>query len=302
MASKAEHTRATDNLPLGFLVKEAFVSHLVSHPPEITFAESKQWDTARSVRRHAHPDLYQLDYFWGGRGVYELSGDVFEIGSGRFVICGPGDSHSISVVSAEGLKSLGLKFRLAPVTHEGAERWLRFSRVFEVGPDLRGRLVSLLRKAVGHVVLGEAEDRIIGGHALEEFLVLLAGSAFSDGLLSVAPDRSTGRVAEEVLRYYEAHHAQRCTLTEVAQALGLSKFHLIRRFAEETGETPHRALTRIRLDHTRELLLRTRQSLSEIARQVGLKKPSHLSRLFKERFAVTPQAFRRGAARRSGGA
>ena len=88
------------------------------------------------------------------------------------------------------------------------------------------------------------------------------------------------------------HLAERVTLTDLAKRVGLSKFHLVRRYRKLTGRTPMADARLLRLQTARDLLLTTALPLKEIAPRVGLGDVYRLCRLFRQHFQTTPGALR----------
>ena len=80
---------------------------------------------------------------------------------------------------------------------------------------------------------------------------------------------------------------------EAAKEAGLSRFHFIRRFQAEVGETPHRYLVFLRVHLAKQLLV-TRPDLRvhEIGRMVGYSDPTAFARVFKTRSGASPQRYR----------
>lgn len=82
------------------------------------------------------------------------------------------------------------------------------------------------------------------------------------------------------------------TLSEVAEAVGLSQFHFARAFRHSTGLTPQQYLVRQRINLTKELLLEGDLPLVEVSIQAGFKNQSHFTTLFRKFTGFTPKAFR----------
>jgi AraC family chemosensory pili system transcriptional regulator ChpD len=79
-------------------------------------------------------------------------------------------------------------------------------------------------------------------------------------------------------------------LDEVAEAVGLSKFHLLRTFKAATGLTPWRYQVQLRLATARDLL-RAGTPASQVAVICGFFDQSHFTRLFRASYGITPAAF-----------
>lgn len=94
----------------------------------------------------------------------------------------------------------------------------------------------------------------------------------------------------QVLEYIEAHLAGDLSQAAVAAVAGVSQYHFARQFRRSTGETLHRYVVERRLEAARRLLGEGRSSVVEVAALAGFADQSHLHRLFKARFGVTPGA------------
>lgn len=93
------------------------------------------------------------------------------------------------------------------------------------------------------------------------------------------------------------------TLARVAQAEGISERYLQKLF-EGTGDNFTHYLRQRRLHRTRDELANpanASQSVSEIAFRCGFNDAAHFSRAFRERFGLSPRAFRRQEAERLAG-
>ena len=79
---------------------------------------------------------------------------------------------------------------------------------------------------------------------------------------------------------------------ELAQALGISKSHLVREFYKHTGTTPGKYLNNIRIDAVKRLLVNTSLSLNSIALQTGFSGDNYLCKAFKKATGETPMAYK----------
>ena len=84
-------------------------------------------------------------------------------------------------------------------------------------------------------------------------------------------------------------------LTEagLARSACLSVSRLAHLFRQQTGVTPLQMLKSIKLQRAAGLLLTPQTSVKEIAGSLGFRTVSHFTRLFKDRYLVTPCEFRR---------
>ena len=93
-----------------------------------------------------------------------------------------------------------------------------------------------------------------------------------------------------------AHFADVYGVEELAEALGVSKGHLIRSFTAATGQSPGRYLTGVRLMAAKQLLREENYTLETVAGLCGFSGANYLCRVFKKEFGTSPAAFRRSHA------
>lgn len=88
-------------------------------------------------------------------------------------------------------------------------------------------------------------------------------------------------------RYYD-----RITLHEIASEVFVSPFHFSRVFAQDTGVTPGRFLTSIRLFEAKRLLLTTSMTVSDIVCSVGYSSVGTFTKRFTQSVGLTPTQYR----------
>ena len=76
----------------------------------------------------------------------------------------------------------------------------------------------------------------------------------------------------------------------------MSKYHFLRIFKSVVGCTPIEYRNRIRLEHAKELLCDTSQTVGEIAASLGFGSNVYFSNVFKEKFGVSPSQYRKNNA------
>jgi AraC family transcriptional regulator len=124
---------------------------------------------------------------------------------------------------------------------------------------------------------------------------LIAGHTSLRGI----PTRLTHqRIGPRALRlideYIEANLGADMRIGDLAALAGMSRFHFARVFRATVGTTPHRYVLERRLERARRLLKTTAAAVRDIAVVTGFADQSHLTRLMKRRFGVTPGVLRSG--------
>lgn len=94
---------------------------------------------------------------------------------------------------------------------------------------------------------------------------------------------------------------QRLNLEELARQGKVSRFHLIKLFARQTGLTPMAYLQQVRISEAKRLLHQTDWTVERIADAVGLAPSSYLIMVFKQLEGVTPGQYRKRWINRSTG-
>jgi AraC family transcriptional regulator len=87
--------------------------------------------------------------------------------------------------------------------------------------------------------------------------------------------------------------AEPLTLADIAAEAHLSVYHFIRVFRAATGETPHRFLTRLRVERARRLLANDTLTVGQIAERCGFASPGAFSAAFLSHVGVRPSAYRK---------
>jgi AraC-like DNA-binding protein len=121
--------------------------------------------------------------------------------------------------------------------------------------------------------------------------LLLSALAARAGAVDPAHPRRIGRA----VAYIRAHHRQRLTVEEIAQAACCSVSHLHALFQRYLGTSPMDYVTEIRLDEAMSRLVGGDDSIGAIALDTGHADQSVLTRSMKRRRGVTPAAYRRRA-------
>jgi AraC-like DNA-binding protein len=98
----------------------------------------------------------------------------------------------------------------------------------------------------------------------------------------------------KALRLLQHNPAHGWTVASLAEAVGVSRAALARRFTDLVGEPPMSFLTEWRLALAADLLQESDATIESIARQVGYGSAFALSTAFKRHFGVSPRDHRQG--------
>lgn len=101
------------------------------------------------------------------------------------------------------------------------------------------------------------------------------------------------RLVERALALVEKSFMQDLSDEMVAHQLNMSTSHFRFLFKKISGQPFHKYLMSVRLEKARKMLLEGNQSVSAVAESVGFSGLSHFSRVFTQRFNVSPTSIRR---------
>lgn len=93
-------------------------------------------------------------------------------------------------------------------------------------------------------------------------------------------------------RYVHANLDADLSLDDLAQVVGLSKYHFSRRFKRRTGQSPYQFVIYERVRTARRRLRETTHSLARIALNIGFNSQSHFTRTFKRHVGLPPGRYR----------
>lgn len=79
-------------------------------------------------------------------------------------------------------------------------------------------------------------------------------------------------------------------IAEMSEKVHISKYHMIRKFSEENGLTPHKFQLQCRIRKAQELLLNG-MKVVDVAATLGFCDQSHLCRVFKKQVGISPEEY-----------
>jgi AraC family transcriptional regulator len=108
-------------------------------------------------------------------------------------------------------------------------------------------------------------------------------------------DRGAALSKQQLTRiegFIDEHLDEPIPVTRLAELLGMSTWHFMRRFHASHGTSPHAFITQRRVERAQALLANPTLSITAIALEVGLSH-SHFSRAFLANVGVSPREYRR---------
>ena len=251
-------------------------------------------DSRRERIEYHYHTFHKIIILLAGRAGYAIEGERYDLSPGDFVLVGRGSIHRPEVreddfyermilyISPAYLASLGTEdcdlegcFRQAQTAFRYVYRDEGGSRVRQLFETLArtvregGYGAALLERAQFLELMVEVNRVCLGGHQVQ----------------ATAGDSKV--VA--LLQYLNLHLTEELSIDQLAERFYISKYHMMRRFRQETGYSIHGYLTEKRLLLAQRLLAQG-ASPSEAGEQTGYQDYSTFSRAYKKHFGRGPSA------------
>lgn len=113
----------------------------------------------------------------------------------------------------------------------------------------------------------------------------------STSLLST--QTSGQNLMNDVVAYMQQNYNQDLSLYDIAKRFFVSREYISRKFKQTYGTNMSDYLTKIRIDHAKQLLRNPQMKLAAIAEMIGFKNEKYFSQVFKKQEGISPGEFRK---------
>jgi AraC family transcriptional regulator len=217
---------------------------------------------------------------------------------GQFVIPAFNCARSVTVLEDHVFREFEPDPHLLRSVFEDAQPT---AATFDLGVLHTGHAEDPTVSAILDHLWNEASTGNLGWRLATESAVVTLGVALlraRERLERAPPHAAVKRVCDwrvrRVIERMETEIGSDVGLRELAADVGLSPSHLSAVFVAAVGVPPHRWLLRRRVARARELLTRTRQSVTDIALSCGFSSSQHFATVFRKLEGCTPMESRRG--------
>jgi AraC-like DNA-binding protein len=240
----------------------------------------------RMYRANPADDL--LIYCVSGQGQLQVEGQTLVVSAGDLLLLPEGLPHRYQAEDSDPWSIYWV--------HLGGNEVARY---FD---EIAGEGVERQRVTVGvHSRLAEefqallaAATRVQPEHLVYAANLLRSLLAFAALMRRQYTTRHASLDINRVNSYLQTALTRRLNLDELVSATStLSRYHFIREYKRQTGQTPMQAFQRIKVSHACYLLDISDDTLAQIAARLGYDDPYYFSRLFKKVMGVSPQRYRR---------
>lgn len=235
---------------------------------------------------HGHRGYWELTIVRRGVLDHRLNGQVHRQEPGGVAMIRAQDVHGLDARGAEivNLAIDGALMEPFVALAMGGDGLAALDR----HPALIGQLDSAARAAVEHHLL--AIERAADRHSLVSAWMAVAGTILHAVLAPVSNSSGPGWFVSAMQRLSEARTA--VGLATFRSWCGVSDEHLSRTIRQRCATTLRELLVHQRLQLASRALLASERPIAEIAAAYGFSTPSLFHRRFRQRFGVSPRAWR----------
>lgn len=249
-------------------------SELMTTPATCLFAAELSMADGQCCYMHSHA-CTEIIWYQNCTGWLLQGGERLPYGDGDIGIYQPGTEHGDACDVGGYQRCVGVNGGGADVLRPGV--WRADSPTLATLERLR---LELTRQDDWR----QERLNLLSGCLVLELTRQLASQ---DDQIPTAPYAVTA-----VRRIIDTRFAESLTISGIASDVGIGPDYLRQLFVKWVGESPIRYLIRKRLDAACDLLRLNQESTARIAEQVGIDNPYYFSRLFRNRFNITPTQYR----------
>lgn len=267
------------------------------------FYQTDQFEFSTSVAHfqhyapHTHPGRFQLELVLSGETECGIGQQRFMLPQHYYSLVNPDVEHDNLTRGWKHALFLIFDRRIVDETASQLYRFITQPILFfdAVAP------CSLGIQTLFHTLLQEVHEedrlgrRLFVDSALLQLSVMLLrtlrGNHTSRAVATANASGHTTQIARAVeLIRYQFHHD--LSLNDLARVAGMSRYHFLRCFKAQMGETPYAYVMKTRLQAAARLLRSSSQAITEIALTCGFASLSHFGSVFRRMYHCSPSRYR----------
>ncbi len=271
---------------------------LIKHVPIIGYQRYIE-AVANGLVPEAHVDAYEFHYIVRGDLDWWAEDKNYRVKPGMVFMTRPGEMHGSSDTFFQPTELYWLQLRVPrtkPMTGltSTETNFLRqrlgslTERLFSASNQIRPAFECILDEhrfpSPGSPIIARA-----GLHQLIGFLIrdhdMYVGGPKGPDLLSSQIQSAINLISNSL--------GDSVPIDEVADEVCMSPGHFRARFRRETGFTPYEFLTKCRIDKAKDMLLKDRWSVTDVAFRLGYSSSQNFASAFKRQTGMTPTFFRK---------
>jgi len=257
-------------------------------------------ENSRPGSYHWH-SYFEITCVLGGKGNYFVNGQEYTMEEDDIIIFNNVEPHGWKLIGGD-MKLLVMIFSpefvaeklsifdteyLKPFVERGSNFKNRIGREEEVSGEIRSSIWEIYhewqQKKEGYPLM-------IKANVLRILTMLIR--AYQDESKSgemLREKKNAMKRLEQAFNYIDDHYCEKLTLEEVASSVYMSSNYFSSYFRKVTNISFSDYVTRMRINHARELLRETDKNVTEIAMECGFNNISNFYRLYKKHVGKPPK-------------
>jgi AraC-like DNA-binding protein len=253
------------------------------------------------IHRHSFSELVII---LGGEAIHTTDLEEYPIYAGDAFVINGDIAHGFKNVNNISLCNIKYSHKILMEKSLELRRMSGFQALFVLEPYYREgkKFKNKLRlpmdklcilEPILHSLLQEYKTQGEAYDAMAEFLFMQVAITLSREYKNVDSYslRQILRLAEAV-SFIENNYKEQIRLKELSEIAHLSSRQFLRVFKDNYGISPAKYIIQLKLEHARRLMFDSSINISEIAFLSGFSDTNYFSRQFKNKFNLSPKAFR----------
>lgn len=234
---------------------------------------------------HFHPTTLEICYVLKGRLDWWIGESSFEVQSGDVMVMLPGVPHGSLDSTLQPCEYFAV--HLNP--HELFPDALPALREFGFGGHHPGRPET--GDIVRQIFIEHQSKQAFGITTIHALVNLLIVSLARDGA-AVHNLKAENNLVHRAIHLLQKENGPSKSIEEVADQLRVSTVWLTRVFRKELGQSPGEWVRTQKITEAKRLLVQTRESITEIAIQLGFTSSQYFGTAFRRETGLTPTSYR----------
>ena len=231
-------------------------------------------------------DYFAIEFIASGQCELILNGQHLEVVSaGGFFIYGPNTSHTIRTLGAEPMTKYFVDFSGAEALKRMQEFDLSEGCMFYAGNR------RWIQDIYEQFLECRQISRLKASRLCEQLLKLLFVRLSTDRSITGKAQSYSNETFTRCWRYIQENYLEIHSIDEVSRACSVNGVYISRLFKRYASETPYQLLTRLKVCHAAELIVRENLSVKHVGAVVGYHDPYHFSRVFKRVNGLSPKQY-----------
>lgn len=262
------------------------------------FAYYRENYTNHVIKLHWHPEI-ELLYGIGGEVTVTLPEKKYILTSGDILFINPRELHSYTPLTTP-VEYHAAVFNISLFQFDNTHFFEQnFTSLIKNGSLRFPRMLTPGHPKYDIIcpIVDDLFNKHIRSRALTfADLTMLFCTLLENSLLDSTSDPASAKKSEDIkrcIKYMEANYARKITLAELAELVHMSPNYFCSYFKKQTGISLFSQLNYIRVKKAAQLLLKSEESIVDVAESCGFENVSFFIRKFKEIQGCTPSVYRK---------